>query len=178
MQISLQNKTFQLFLDEDTISKRISQLAQQLDQDYADKNPIFIVILNGAFIFAADLLRACQVQGDIEFVKLKSYESMGSTGEVKMILDLQVPIENRHIVIIEDIIDTGRTIHSFSKYLRLFHPASIHLVTCLSKPEALEIDLDIEVTVGFDISNLFVVGYGLDLDGQGRGLPAIYQHVG
>lgn len=151
-------------------------MGTELSETYKDKNPIFLSVLNGAFMFAADLLRACPIACELNFVKLSSYEGTATTGQVQTVIGLDKNIEGRHIIILEDIIDTGTTMHHFLKTIARFKPASVRLVTLLFKPDALVHDLNID-SVGFEIPNKFVVGYGLDYNEQGRNIKSIYQLV-
>lgn len=157
------------------IQSRVEEIAETLTKEFHDKHPVFIVILRGAFMFAGDILKHFNDPCEIEFTKLASYEGMESSGKIHMLLPVKDEvIKDRHIIIIEDIVDSGRTMHFFKNYLKGLHPKSITLVTLLSKPENLEKEVSID-HVGFIIPNLFVVGYGLDYDGEGRNLSAIYQ---
>lgn len=165
---------FDLFISEAEIAARIAILAQTINQDYANQHPIFIGVLNGGFIFTADLVRACDLACEVHFVKLSSYEGMNSTGTIKTSLGLDVNIENRPIIIVEDIVDTGNTMHHFIANLKKEKPASIAIATLLLKPEALQHELQLDY-VGFEIANKFVIGYGLDYDELGRNLKSIYQ---
>lgn len=145
-----------------------------IDADYAGKTPLFLAILNGSFIFAADLFRAITVEAEISFIKLASYKGTTSTGSVITAIGMEENLNGRHIVILEDIIDTGKTISSFVPDLLHRQPASLRIATFLTKPEALQHDVKADY-VGFEIENKFVVGYGLDYDGHGRNLPELYQ---
>lgn len=169
----VKDKNFTLFIPQAKIQQRISELSKQIAQDYQDFNPLFITILNGAFIFAADLIRQIDIVSEITFVKFTSYESMQSTGKVDQILGFDDDVFQRHVILIEDIVDTGLTISEIVHELRRFRPASLEVVTLLMKPSALKKEVKIKY-VGFEIENKFVVGYGLDYDGYGRNLQDIY----
>ena len=175
-QIQVHDKFFEPYLTEEVIQKKIKELAAAIDKDYFDKRPLFIAILNGSFIFAADLFKALSINAEICFIKLASYKGTRSTGHVITAIGLDHDLFNRHVVIIEDIVDTGKTLNSFLPQLHHQHPASLKIVTLLHKPEATEFPIDIAYT-GFTIPNKFVVGYGLDYDGLGRNLKEIYQVV-
>ncbi len=172
--IKLHDLYFKPYLSAAEIQQRVHALGQKIAQDYAGKQPLFIGILNGAFVFAADLARACAMDADFAFVRLASYEGTSSSGVVKTMIGLNAPVEGRHLILVEDIIDTGRTMYHFLPELRKQGPASVAIATLLSKPEAREFELEPDYT-GFEIPNKFVVGYGLDYDELGRNLPDIYQ---
>ena len=140
------------------------------------KKPIFLCVLNGAFVFAADLVRQFSAACDISFIKLSSYEGLQSSGKIANLLGLDIDLNDRHLIIVEDIIDTGNTMYWFLQELKHYQPASVALATLLVKPEALQHNFPIPYT-GFEIPNKFVIGYGLDYEGEGRNLPAIYQLV-
>ena len=176
-QIRVHDKTFETYLSEEVIQKKIKELAAAISNEYRDKRPLFIAILNGSFIFAADLFKHMDIDAEICFIKLASYKGTRSTGQVITAIGLDHDLYNRHVVIIEDIVDTGKTLHTFLPQLHHQHPASLKIVTLLHKPEATEFPLIIDYT-GFSIPNKFVVGYGLDYDGLGRNLKEIYQLVG
>lgn len=167
------DKTFELLIPEEKILNEIKRLAQEINQHYQDLNPVFIGVLNGAFMFAADLLKNIDIPSEITFIKAKSYEGIQSTGHVSTRLGLEAPVKGRHIIILEDIVDSGYTINHLMEMLQDQKPASVNIASLLFKPEALKADLDIKY-VGFSIPNQFVVGYGLDYDGQGRNLRDIY----
>jgi len=165
---------FRPFLSAEQIKARVQELGRQLAEDYAGRQPLFIVVLNGAFIFAADLAKHCPIEADFTFIRLSSYQGTTSTGTVRKVTGLNAPLGKRHVILIEDIIDTGRTLHSFLPELRQQNPASVAVVTLLSKPDARRVPFKADYT-GFDIPDKFVVGYGLDYNERGRNLPAIYQ---
>lgn len=167
---------FQEMINTGVIQQRVQELGAAITAKYAGKNPLFIGILNGAFIFTADLMRACPMPCEVDFVRIASYEGMQSTGKINLIMELKSKIKDRHVIIVEDIIDTGKTLHHFIKELQKREPASIAIASLLLKPDALEYALDIEF-LGFEIPNKFVIGYGLDYDEQGRHLEGVYQLV-
>lgn len=172
--IQVKDKSFVDFLSDETILKRVSEMGSELSKDYEGKNPLFIVVLNGAFMFASDLFKKLEIPAEITFIRLNSYEEMQSSGKVKELMGLNENIFKRHLVIVEDIVDTGRTMKHLKEELFKLGPASVAVATLLTKPEALIVEMDLEY-VGFEIPNKFVVGYGLDYDGHGRNLPHIYQ---
>lgn len=171
--VKIKDKTFKTSISEEEIRKRVKELAQRISQDMAGKNPLLISVLNGSFIFAADLLREITIPCEISFVKLASYEGILSTGKIKEIMGLNEDISGRTVVIVEDIVDTGRTMRRMLDSLSVRRPAEVHICTLFVKPDKLEVPLDIEY-VAFSIPNDFIVGYGLDYDGQGRALKEIY----
>jgi len=172
-QITIKDLNFVPFISEEEIQSRIKILAEAISSDYADKEPLFIGVLNGAFIFAAQLFKQITIPAKITFVKLASYTATASTGTIEEILGLDADIANRHLIILEDIVDTGLTMSELLKTLKEFQPASIKVATLLHKPEAAKKQVTIDY-VGFAIENKFVVGYGLDYDGYGRNLNSIY----
>ena len=165
---------FEPYLSEDSIQQQLKKLAEAIDRDYAGKDPIFVAILNGAFIFMADLARHITIPSEITFVKVKSYEKLQSSGEHRKFIGLEVPIRDRHVIIVEDIVDSGNTIQFLLQQLSAEQPKSIAIATLLHKPDALRHPVDLSY-VGFRIPNEFVVGYGLDYDGFGRNLRDIYK---
>ena len=169
----VKDRDFDLLLSEDTILSRVHALAQQIDQDYADEPPILVAVLNGAFMFTADLARRISVPTEITFIKVKSYQQFQSTGQHKEYIGLEVPIRDRHVIIVEDIVDSGNTVRQLSQQFAEQNPKSIAVASLLFKPQAVEHDIELAY-VGFEIPNDFVVGYGLDYDGFGRNLRAIY----
>lgn len=173
-EILVHDQWFEIYLPAPEIQARVSELGRQIGRDYAGKNPLFIPILNGAFIFAADLIRACRVECELAFIRLASYRGMASTGKVETLIGLTVPLEGRDVIIVEDIIDSGKTMAALLPDLRKLNPASISVAALLLKPECLEAPVDIEY-LGFEIPDKFVLGYGLDYDGLGRGWDSIYQ---
>ncbi len=165
---------FKPLFPQQEIEKMVATLGAEISKDFADKNPLFLAVLNGSFIFAADLVRQVQIPCEITFIKVSSYDGVRQTGTVEEILGLDKDIDGRHLIVVEDIVDTGVTISSLLKVLKQFVPASVTVCTLLHKPEAMVKKVDLKY-VGAAIPNDFVVGYGLDYNGQGRNLPAIYQ---
>ena len=172
--VKIKDKTFKTSISQEEIQKRIKEVAAQINEDMADKNPLFLGVLNGAFIFAADLFRACNLHdSEITFIRFKSYEGMSSTGNVKEIMGLTEDITGRNVLIVEDIIDSGVTAAQLRKELAKQNPKSVKMVSLLFKPDALTVGKAPEY-VGFEIPSKFILGYGLDLDGLARNLPDIY----
>lgn len=174
--VSFHDKSFSLYLPESQLLQEINRLAAQINLDYAGKNPLFIAILNGSFMFASDLLKAVSIPCEISFVKVASYENTASTGNVKEVLGLKENIAGRHLILLEDIVDTGNTIAALLQNFGAQNPASIEVASLLQKPECLEHPLNIKY-VGHSISNDFVIGYGLDYNGLGRNLKDIYKVI-
>lgn len=172
--IQVLDKHFVPFLDTSTIQNKVQKLANQLASDYQNKKPLFLCILNGAFMFASDVFKALPIEAEICFIKLASYKGTKSTGNVITSIGLDVSLTNRHVIVIEDIIDTGKTLHSFLPQIHNQQPASVAIAVLLHKPEATTYEVPIQYCC-FTIPNKFVVGYGLDYDGFGRNLSAIYQ---
>lgn len=156
------------------IQERVAQLAADINRDYDGKKPLFIAILNGSFMFAADLFKNVTVPSEISFIKLASYKGTKSTGNVITAIGLDEKLNGRHIIIIEDIIDTGKTLHEFLPQLFEQSPASLKICALLQKPDATVFPLTIDY-LGFSIPNKFVLGYGLDYDGLGRNINGIYR---
>jgi len=168
------DQNFDIFITADEIRKRIIELGYLVNRDYEDKNPIFLSVLNGAFIFTADFIREVSIAAEVSFIKLKSYTKMETSGRVKELLGLEQNIFGRNIVIIEDIVDTGKTLlHIFDEFREL-GAKSIEILTLLHKPDKNHFPIDLKY-VGFEIPNEFVVGYGLDYEGYGRNLKDIYK---
>ncbi len=172
-EIKVIDKVFEPSITAAQIQKRVSELAVQINRDMVAQNPLFLAVLNGSFMFVADLYRHITIESEISFVKLASYDGTSSTGVVNEVIGLNKDIKGRNIVIVEDIIDTGFTMQQMLKTLAEHHPASIRICTLLQKPDKLQVPIKADY-VAFNIPNLFVVGYGLDYDQQGRNLPAIY----
>ena len=172
--IEVHGKIFIPYLGATEINEQIRRLASELKRDYKGKRPLFIAILNGSFIFAADLFKALDFEAEICFIKLASYKGTKSSGQVISAIGLDVDVKDRHVVILEDIVDTGKTLTSFLPQLENQLPASLKLCVLLHKPEAMQYPLTIDY-LGFSIPNRFVLGYGLDFDGLGRNIPELYQ---
>lgn len=172
--IQVLDKQFVPFISAETIQHKIKELAAQLDAEYAGKKPLFIAVLNGSFMFAADLFKSLTIEAEICFIKLASYKGTRSTGHVITSIGLDADITNRHVIILEDIIDTGKTMHSFLPQVLNQQPLSLKIAVLLHKPEATEFEVKIDYCC-FSIPNKFVLGYGLDYDGFGRNISEIYQ---
>lgn len=175
--ITVKDRQFSISITAEQIQQRVAEVAAQIDKDLAGKNPLFLAVLNGSFIFAADLMRGITTPSEISFVRLASYEGMGTTGRVKEVLGLTENLEGRTVVVIEDIIDSGFTMQKLMADLRQQNPAELRLVALLVKPGNMQVNLPIDYTC-FSIPNDFIVGYGLDYDGYGRNLASIYTVVG
>ena len=172
--IQVLDKTFVPYLSEAAIQEKITALAAQLNKDYAGKRPIFLSILNGSFLFTADLFKQITIEAEVSFIKLASYKGTSSTGNVITAIGLDANIKDRHIIILEDIIDTGKTLHHYLPQLDNMQPASVKIAVLLDKKEALQYPVKVDYAC-FEIPNKFVVGYGLDYDGLGRNSKDIYQ---
>ncbi len=176
MQITVLDKTFEPYITAETINAQIKRLAATMNEDYVGKKPLFIAILNGSFMFAADLFKELTVDAEICFIKLASYKGTKSTGNVITSIGLDLPLTDRHVVVVEDIVDTGKTLAMFLPQLHIQDPASLKIASLLHKPEALEHPIIIDY-LGFEVPNKFLLGYGLDYDGFGRNLKEIYSLV-
>jgi hypoxanthine phosphoribosyltransferase len=174
--IQVKNHQFELFLEAQKIQQRIKEMATELEVYAADKELCFVIVLNGALFFASDLILNYTKPCSVQTIKCKSYEGMESTGKIKFELPFSAELENKHVVILEDIIDTGTTLEFLLKEIQQFNPSSVKVCSLLFKPEALKHTFNIDY-VGFEIPNLFVLGYGLDFDGYGRNYKDIYQIV-
>ncbi|MFQ5445456.1 MAG: hypoxanthine phosphoribosyltransferase [Saprospiraceae bacterium] len=172
--IAAHDLTFEPFIESPEIARRVEEMGRQITGKYKGQRPLFLSVLNGAFVFAADLLRAIDLECELAFVRLASYEGTGSSGKIRTVLGLDIPIKDRHVIVVEDIVDSGRTLHHFMDYLQKMEPASMALATLLFKPDALKFPVKIDY-LGFEIPDKFVVGYGLDHDGLCRNLKDIYQ---
>ena len=161
-----------LLLSESEIKKRVKELADQISEDYKDKTPIFVGILNGSYVFMADLLRQLNIQAEVDFVKIRSYEGDSSTGTIKFRKDISADIDNRDVIIVEDIIDSGFTINFLVNRLNESGPKTVAVATALYKKEVAKLDFEVEY-VGFEIPPEFVVGYGLDYDEKYRNLKNV-----
>lgn len=172
--ITIHDKNFVPYITEEQIKERVKAIAADISRDYAGKKPLFVAILNGAFMFASDLFKELDIEAEIAFIKLASYKGTTSTGKVLTAIGLDADIHERHVIIVEDIVDTGKTLNTFLPTLEHSQPKSLKLVTLLHKPEATVFPIKIDYLC-FSIPNKFVVGYGLDYDGLGRNLKEIYQ---
>lgn len=175
--IQVNDKWFVPYISEEAIAEKNAEIAANISKDYKGESPLFIAILNGSFIFAADVFRRLDIDAEISFIKLASYKGTTSTGKVVTAIGLDEILTNRHVIILEDILDTGRTLFNFLPELRAQNPKSIKIATLLNKKEARQFDIHPDY-YGFEIPDKFVVGYGLDYDGNGRNIPCIYQLEG
>ncbi len=175
--IRVKDKDFAVSITEAEILKQVDRVAAELSRDFDGKHPLFLSVLNGSFMFAADLMKRVNIPSEIQFIKLQSYQGTDTTGTVSETIGLSQDISGRTVVIVEDIIDTGFTMKHLVDSLRKKNPAEIHICALLVKPEKLKVDLDIEYAA-MHIPNNFILGYGLDYDGYGRNLPDIYTLVG
>ena len=172
--IQIKDKQFELFITEKIVLESIYMVSKQIQNDLHDKNPLFIAVLNGAFMFASDLLKHFDFPCEITFIRLKSYQGTASSGNIREVESLIDDIEGRNVVVIEDIIDTGHTIQYLKQSFLTKHPKSLRIATLLFKPEALQAEIKVDY-VAMEIPNDFIVGYGLDYDGYGRNLRDIYK---
>lgn len=171
--VRVKDKNFALYLSAAEIKKRVGEVAAQISHDVLGKNPLFLSVLNGSFVFAADLLRGIEGECEISFVRLSSYQGMESTGTVRQLIGLNKDIAGRLVVVVEDIIDSGETMKELLQMLHDKNVADVKVVSLLVKPANLKVDIPIDYRC-FDIPNDFIVGYGLDYDGYGRNLADIY----
>jgi hypoxanthine phosphoribosyltransferase len=166
------NKSIGVFLSEEAIANRVKELAAMINRDYANQEVILVCVLNGSFIFCADLMRQIKVPVQVEMVSLSSYEGTESTGQVSFRLDVKQSLVGKHVILVEDIVDTGLTISFLIKHMKLKNLASLKLCSLLLKRARLKIEVPVDY-LGFDIEDKFVIGYGLDFDGRYRELPYI-----
>ncbi|GEO03198.1 hypoxanthine phosphoribosyltransferase [Adhaeribacter aerolatus] len=174
--ITLHDKSFAINIPENKILEAIQQVATQINADYKDKKPLFLAILNGAFMFASDLMKETTIDCEISFLRVSSYQDMHSTGQVSEVIGLKEEIKDRHIIILEDIVDTGHTVYALLQNLTARQPTSIEIAALLLKPDCVQHPLQVKY-IGMAIPNDFVVGYGLDYNGLGRNLRDIYKVV-
>lgn len=174
--IRVHDKSFETYLSAETILKRVNEISVQINKDYAGRRPFFIAILNGSFMFASDLFKGLTIDAELCFIKLASYKGMRSSGKVVTSIGLDDDLFGKDVIIVEDIVDTGKTLTNFLPKLVHQQPKSLKIATLLHKSEATEYPLTLDY-VGFDIPDKFVVGYGLDYEGLGRNLKEIYQVV-
>ncbi|MDD5780959.1 MAG: hypoxanthine phosphoribosyltransferase [Bacteroidales bacterium] len=172
--IQVRDRSFAPFLSAEEIQTRVAELGAKISAELQGKRPLFLAVLSGSFIFAADLLRAISIPCEIAFIRVSSYEGTGSTGQVKQLMGLKEDIAGRTVVVVEDIIDSGLTMKELLGILAEKNPAEVKIASLLVKPGNMQVELDIPYRC-FDIPNDFIVGYGLDYDGEGRNLPAIYK---
>jgi hypoxanthine phosphoribosyltransferase len=174
--IQVHDKKFQPYINAENLQQRIREIAEQLNKDLQGEKPLFIAILNGSFMFAADLFKYLTIDAEISFIKLASYKGTKSTGNVVTAIGLDEDLYGRTVVIVEDIVDTGKTLSQFLPQLEHQHPKKLVVASLLTKPEAMKYPITIDY-LGFSVPNKFLLGYGLDYDGLGRNLPEIYQLV-
>lgn len=172
-QIQLADKTFKLSISYDKIDQAISSIAHAMNHELKDKDPLFLCVLNGSFMFAADLMKKLDFASKISFVKFSSYEGAQSTGQIKSLIGLNESIENKTIIVLEDIVDTGLTLDNLKSHLTEHNPKEVKIASLFFKPTACKTNIKIDY-LGFEIPDDFVVGYGLDYDGYGRNLADLY----
>lgn len=172
-EVSLHGKTFTELIPAAQIQQRILEIATEINREYAKMKPLFLGVLNGAFLFAADLFKHVNHDCEISFIRVSSYAGTETTGQVKSVIGLNMEIEGRHLIIVEDIVDTGDTMNFLLNELDKHKPASVRIATLVFKPDALRNQLNLDY-VGFRVPTDFLVGYGLDYDGLGRNLNSIY----
>ena len=171
--IQVKDKTFAVSIPQEKNISEVKRVAGEISRDYAGREPVFLAVLNGSFVFAADLLREISLPCEISFVRLASYQGVSTTGEIREIMGLNIDITGRPVVIVEDIVDTGLTMAHMLETLKKHNPSSVDICTLLLKPGKLQVDLDIRYCC-MQIPNDFIVGYGLDYDGFGRNTKDIY----
>lgn len=174
--ITLHNKAFRPYLSAADLAAAVARLAARLSADYAGRRPLFVVVLTGGFMFAADLLKRFTGDCEIVFIRVASYEGTGSTGQVQEIMGLREDVQGRDLILVEDIVDTGTTLHHLLPVLQVKNPASVEIAALFFKPASLRHALTLNY-IALEIPNDFVVGYGLDYDGLGRNLPEVYVAV-
>lgn len=174
--MKIKDKSFEISMSEAEIKQRVKEVARQISHDMEDKNPLLLGVLNGAFIFAADLIREMTIPCEISFVKLASYQGTVSTGKIKEVIGINEDLTGRTVIIVEDIVESGLTVKQMMEQIGTRNPASVHVCTLFFKPEKLKENLKLDY-VAFSIPNDFILGYGLDYDQQGRGLKDLYTLV-
>lgn len=172
--VELNNRIFEEYISSEQIRQAVEAVAERINADYAGREPLFVCVLNGAYIYAADLFRRIRLHSEITFVRLKSYEGTSTTGEIRMIVPVQEPVAGRDIIVIEDIVDTGITMHAFKQMLLDQGARSVAVTSFLFKPEALQHPDATPDYIGITVPRKFILGYGLDYDGYGRNLDSIY----
>lgn len=175
MHIKIDDKTFEPYLLQSKIQARIAAIAQQIEIDYKDKQPVFLGVLSGSFFFMADLLKQTALDVEISFVKLASYEGERSSGKMEVQLSIHTDLKNRDVIVVEDIVDTGHTLKCLLDLIYQEKPASVRVCSLLYKPAACQVQFDELQYIGFEIPNEFVLGYGLDYNAKGRNLRDIYR---
>jgi hypoxanthine phosphoribosyltransferase len=174
--VQVKDKQFELFISEDKLQNEIKRIADSICNDYLGKSPLFLVILNGSFMFASDLFKNIQLPVEISFIKVSSYSGVASTECVKELIGLNEDIEGRDVIIVEDVVDTGLTMKDTLALINAKNPSSVSICTLLFKPNKLQVKLDVKY-VAMEIPDDFIVGYGLDYDGYGRNLRDIYKII-
>ena len=174
--IKVHDKHFKPYISADKINEEVKRVAAEINKDYKGKKPLFIAILNGSFMFAADLFKVINIEAEICFIKLASYKGIKSSGQVITAIGLDVDLVGREIIVVEDIVDTGNTLSKFLPQIYHHHPASLKIAALLHKPDAMIHPIKIDY-LGFSVPNKFLLGYGLDYDGLGRNIKEIYQLV-
>lgn len=177
MQIAVGDRFFEPLLSKETIENRVLELAAKLRADYEGKTPVFVGVLSGSFLFLADLVKSLNIPCEIQFVKVASYVGDQSSGNIQESLAFSKELKGRHVIVVEDIVDSGHTLQFLLQKLKPLAPASVAVCSLLLKPNALQYSFPELRYVGFELANDFVVGYGLDYNGLGRNLPEIYKVV-
>ena len=171
--VKIKDKTFEIMMSESDILAKVDKVAARINADMKDKNPLFLAVLNGSFMFASDLMKRVNVPCEISFVKLASYQGTTSTGKVKEVIGINEDLHGRTIIIVEDIVESGLTMKQMIESLGTRNPAEVHICSLFVKPDKLQVPLTIDYPV-MNIGNEFIVGYGLDYDQQGRNLKDLY----
>lgn len=172
--VKVLDKEFDLYISYSRIQERIREMAEEMNRELAELNPVFLAVLNGAFFFAADLMKEIDFSCELSFVKISSYRGMQSSGIAETLIGLDENLTGRHIIIVEDIVDTGNTMHDLTLKLQEINPASVRIATLILKPDALQKNIKPDYT-GFEVPDEFLIGYGLDYDKQGRHYKDIYK---
>ena len=171
--IKIHDREFVKTISAEEIAAQVKRVAGDINRDYAGKRPLLLGVLNGCFMFASDLMKNLEIECEISFVKFSSYEGADTTGTVKQVMGLNESIEGRDVIIVEDIVDTGLTMHKMLELLSESKPASLEIASLFVKPARLRVPVDVKYSA-FEIPDRFIVGYGLDYDGLGRNLPDVY----
>ena len=174
--IRIHDREFVKSISREEIDKEIKRVAAQINHDYTGKRPLFLGVLNGSFMFVADLLKNIELECEISFVKFSSYQGTETTGKVREVIGLSESLEGRDVIILEDIVDTGHTMHKMMDRLKKYNPASVEIASLFVKPARMQVPVDVKYAL-FTIPDRFIVGYGLDYDGLGRNLPDVYDVV-
>jgi adenylate kinase len=174
--IKIYDKQFNPYFSAEILDSAVSKIASKINTDFSSKNPLFLSVLNGAFMFTSDLLKKINIECEVSFIKMSSYQGTESSGDVKTLMGLTHDLNNRHIILLEDIVDTGNTIDALIQIVKIHNPASIKIAAMFYKPRAFTKNFKIDY-VGIEISNEFIVGYGLDYNEKGRNLSEVYKIV-